>query len=75
MELSQERARERVLADEEVLTLARLGARVESHYGSPQDIEWAEQGGRLYRCSRGPSPPWARGRPSRSGRRPGSPRS
>ncbi|WP_245814951.1 phosphoenolpyruvate synthase [Cystobacter ferrugineus] len=48
VELSEERARERVLADEEVLTLAHLGARVESHYGSPQDIEWAEQGGRLY---------------------------
>ncbi|KFA92173.1 phosphoenolpyruvate synthase [Archangium violaceum] len=48
VELSEERARKRVLADEEVLTLARLGARVEAHYGSPQDIEWAQQGGRLY---------------------------
>jgi pyruvate,water dikinase len=48
VELSEERARKRVLTDEEVLTLARLGARVEAHYGSPQDIEWAEQGGRLY---------------------------
>ncbi|WP_414640682.1 phosphoenolpyruvate synthase [Archangium sp.] len=48
VELGEERARKRVLADEEVLTLARLGARVEAHYGSPQDIEWAEQGGRLY---------------------------
>lgn len=48
VELGEERARKRVLADEEVLTLARLGARVEAHYGSPQDIEWAEQGGRLF---------------------------
>ncbi|MFB9905381.1 phosphoenolpyruvate synthase [Allokutzneria oryzae] len=31
----------RVLADDEVVALARLGARVEAHYGVPQDIEWA----------------------------------
>ena len=48
VELSEERARKRVLSDEVVLTLARLGARVEAHYGSPQDIEWAERGGRLF---------------------------
>lgn len=48
VELSDERGQARVLTDEEVLTLARLGARVEAHYGSPQDIEWAEQGGRWY---------------------------
>ncbi len=29
------------LTDEQVLELARLGERVESHYGSPQDTEWA----------------------------------
>jgi len=29
------------LTDEEVLTLARMGARVEAHYGAPQDLEWA----------------------------------
>lgn len=31
----------RVLADAEVLALADLALRVESHYGTPQDIEWA----------------------------------
>jgi pyruvate, water dikinase len=29
------------LSDDEVLALARLGRRVEQHYGAPQDIEWA----------------------------------
>lgn len=47
-ELSPEQARQRVLSDVEVLQLARLGLRVERHYGAPQDIEWAEEGGRFY---------------------------
>jgi pyruvate, water dikinase len=29
------------LGDEEIRALARLGAAVERHYGTPQDIEWA----------------------------------
>jgi pyruvate,water dikinase len=29
------------LSDEEILALARLGAKVEAYYGSPQDTEWA----------------------------------
>jgi len=29
------------LAGEEVIELAKLGKRIEQHYGSPQDIEWA----------------------------------
>ena len=29
------------LSDEQVRSLAKLGARVEAHYGTPQDIEWA----------------------------------
>ena len=36
----------RVLNDEEAVDLARLGLAVETHYGSPQDIEWAMAGGR-----------------------------
>ncbi|WIG93442.1 phosphoenolpyruvate synthase [Myxococcus sp. SDU36] len=46
--LSPEQAHERVLSDVAVLELARLGLRVEQHYGAPQDIEWAEERGRLY---------------------------
>lgn len=48
VELSPEEAGSRVLKDEEVLKLARLGMRVEQHYGSPQDVEWAEEGERMY---------------------------
>ncbi|GAB2471201.1 hypothetical protein GCM10027030_02330 [Luteococcus sediminum] len=36
------------LADEQVLTLARLGAQVEDHFGQPMDIEWAYEGQTLW---------------------------
>lgn len=46
--LSADRARQRVLGDDQVLALARLGLAVEAHYGSPQDIEWAMAGGTVW---------------------------
>ncbi|PCC70772.1 phosphoenolpyruvate synthase [Nannocystis exedens] len=46
--LGTDEAHRRVLADEELLQLARLGAQVEAHYGAPQDVEWAEAGGRFF---------------------------
>lgn len=33
-----------VLADDEVLTLARWAAEIERHYGAPMDMEWAKDG-------------------------------
>ncbi len=36
------------LTDEEIVELARLGRKVEDHYGTIQDIEWAEEGGKFY---------------------------
>jgi len=33
-----------VLADEEVMRLARWAAAIEDHYGQPMDIEWAKDG-------------------------------
>jgi len=45
---SDAEATRRVLTDAEVLTVAALGLEVERHYGAPQDIEWAEQGGHWY---------------------------
>ena len=33
-----------VLADEEILTLARWGMVIERHYGRPMDVEWAKDG-------------------------------
>jgi len=32
------------LSDDQILELAKLGARVEEHYGAPQDTEWAIDG-------------------------------
>ncbi len=46
--LSPSEASARVLSDEEVLDLARLGLAVEAHYGTPQDTEWAIAHGRQY---------------------------
>jgi pyruvate, water dikinase len=39
--LSEEEALAPVLSDEEVVTLAGLGRRIEEHYQAPQDTEWA----------------------------------
>jgi pyruvate,water dikinase len=41
VDLSAEEGARRVLADAEAEALARLGLRIEAHYGAPQDIEWA----------------------------------
>jgi pyruvate,water dikinase len=38
----------RVLDDAQLLELGALGLRIEQHYGSPQDIEWALQDGDFY---------------------------
>ena len=38
----------RVLTDEQVMALTRLGMSVEQHYGAPQDTEWAFASGELY---------------------------
>jgi len=40
-ELSYEEAIQPTLSDDEACALARLGKRIESHYGSAQDTEWA----------------------------------
>ncbi|MDP2290498.1 MAG: phosphoenolpyruvate synthase [Actinomycetota bacterium] len=40
VELSAEESARRVLTDDEVLTLARIGLQSEAHYGAPQDMEW-----------------------------------
>ncbi len=36
------------LPDDRIIELARLGAEIEAHYGSEQDIEWCLAGGKLY---------------------------
>ena len=37
-----------VLSDQQIIKLAELGSRVEAHYGTPQDIEWAMADGELF---------------------------
>ncbi|MFG1699611.1 rifamycin-inactivating phosphotransferase [Nonomuraea sp. NPDC049309] len=37
-----------VLTDEQAVRLARLGRRIEAHFGRPQDIEWCLTGDELY---------------------------
>ena len=41
------RARQK-LTDEEAAELAAMGQRLEQHFGCPQDIEWAHEGGSFY---------------------------
>ena len=46
--LSPDQAKSPCLTDDEVRQIAQTGMRIESHYGKPQDIEWAIEGGRTY---------------------------
>jgi len=48
VELGQAEGSARVLRDDELLELGRMGLRIEQHYGVPQDIEWAYAEGKLY---------------------------
>lgn len=36
------------ISDDEIVNLAKLGAKIEDLYQFPQDIEWAKEGGELY---------------------------
>jgi pyruvate,water dikinase len=46
--VAPERGRLQKLSDDEIVTIGELGRRVEEHYGTPQDIEWAEENGEFY---------------------------
>ncbi len=43
-----EKGRERVLSDNEIEELVKLGEIIEEHYGHPQDVEWAIEKGKIY---------------------------
>src|SRR5262247_534758 len=47
-DLPPERQTAPSLSDEHVRELASLGARIEAHYGTPQDIEWCIEAGRVF---------------------------
>jgi len=44
-DITPEQQKNRILNDKEVLELARLGKKLQDHYGKPQDIEWAIEDG------------------------------
>ncbi len=48
VELPPEKARARVLSDSEIEELVKLGEIIEDHYGTPQDVEWAIEKGKIY---------------------------
>jgi pyruvate, water dikinase len=48
VDLAADRGTARVLTDDQVLALARVGLTVEDHYGIPQDVEWAIEDGRVF---------------------------
>ena len=43
-EVPEEIQEQRKLSDKEIMGLAELGKRIQEHYGSPQDVEWAING-------------------------------
>lgn len=47
---SEEKRKQLILTDEEVIRLARWACTIEKHYGRPMDIEWAKDGddGKMY---------------------------
>ncbi len=47
-ELPLEQQNKTVLSNREIEVLTEMGCQVESHYGSPQDIEWAVSGGKIH---------------------------
>ncbi len=48
VKLDPEKAKERVLSDDEIERLVTLGELIEDHYGKPQDVEWAIEKGKIY---------------------------
>ena len=48
VKLDEKKAKDRVLSDEEIEELVKLGEIIEEHYKMPQDIEWAIEKNKLY---------------------------
>ncbi len=40
--------KEQKITDSEILELAKIGVKIEQHYGKPQDTEWAIENGEVY---------------------------
>jgi len=48
VDLSEKEANEQVLTDKEIQQIAGLVMKIEQHYGSPQDTEWAIEGNKVF---------------------------
>ncbi len=46
--IESERQSQQALTDEQILSLTRMGRRIEEHFGYPQDIEWCVADGTIY---------------------------
>ena len=47
-QLDEERKKQQVLSEKEIVELVKYGIRIENHYGLAQDIEWAIQNNKIY---------------------------
>lgn len=48
VEISGEKATRQVMSDAQIIQLAKLGMKIEKHYGCPQDIEWCLENNTLH---------------------------
>ncbi|MFQ5942292.1 MAG: PEP/pyruvate-binding domain-containing protein [Anaerolineales bacterium] len=48
IDTTEDQRSSQALSDQRVLELAEIGGKIETHYGSPQDIEWALRRGKWY---------------------------
>ena len=48
VEVPEDKRKERVLSDEELIELTEMGKRVQAHYGEPMDTEWAFENDMLF---------------------------
>ena len=46
--LEEPKSTSQVLRDDQIVSLARVVQRIEEHYGTPQDVEWAYEGEKMY---------------------------
>jgi pyruvate,water dikinase len=48
VELEENKAKQRVLSDDELMQIVTIGEIIEEHYGVPQDVEWAIEKDRVF---------------------------
>lgn len=48
VQLPPEKANAQVLSQDEIMRLVEVGQQIETHFGCPQDVEWAIEGNALY---------------------------